>query len=151
MLNSRGQAFDAFKLLIAAVVAGAILVILLSMIGGFTAVGSEPDQVMAQELNKVKRGGIASTSSSVVKFPEGNYYEADAIALQAGLNKGSVKFCCTYSGDSSDKCKNYEFDDEFFDCDEDVINEVTQTVSGKIRAYCPPNSGDCVIGFKSAR
>ena len=145
----KGQAFDAFKLLIAAVVAGAILVILLSMIGGFMPVGQDPLTVMGQELNRVKKGGVASTSTQVVMFAEGQEFTADAIAREAQVNLGNVKFCCDES--VSDKCTGYTFDSDSFDCSEDNL-VVNSQISGKIRASCPISSDEpCVIGFKVSR
>lgn len=156
MLNQKGQAFDAFKLLIAAVVAGAILVILLSMIGGFIQPGQDPVTVMAQELNKVKKGGVASTSKAVVQFSEGDEFSSDAIATAAGLNRGSLEFCCSGAEDSDGKCENYAFDDltsgvEAFICDGPNTVIVDQDIAGKIRAYCPLNEDKCIIGFRQAR
>ncbi len=159
----RGQAFDAFKLLIAAVVAGAILVILLSMIGGFVPVGQDPLTVMGQELNKVKKGGVASTSSQVVQFQEGQEFTANAVAKEAGLSTGQVQFCCTDGvTDLNNKCTStsgdvsYRFDAEdskasFEECSPQELI-VNSQISGKIRAYCPvESSAPCIIGFKVSR
>ncbi|MBN3037608.1 MAG: hypothetical protein JW834_04125 [Candidatus Diapherotrites archaeon] len=153
-MNKRGQAFDAFKLLIAAVVAGAILVILLSMINVIVPVGSEPDEVMAQTLQQVKQGGVTKTSQTVVQFVAGNGYESDAIAEKGGRNAGDVMFCC--SGVDSEKCEGYMFDDidgdnSFFECDE-PSGELTvlKDISGKVRAYCETSGESCIIGFKKA-
>ncbi len=147
----KGQAFDAFKLLIAAVVAGAILVILLSMIGGFVPVGQDPLTVMGQELNKVKKGGVASTSTQVVQFAEGQEFTADAVARSAGVNLGQVQFCCGSVDDVDGKCTGYEFSGDTFDCKEDDLT-VNSQISGKIRAYCPLSSEHpCIIGFKVSR
>ena len=149
----KGQAFDAFKLLIAAVVAGAILVILLSMIGGFVPVGQDPLTVMGQELNRVKKGGVASTSTQVVQFAEGQEYTADSVAREAQVNLGNVQFCCGSVDDTDGKCTGYSFDDQSdsFDCSPDDL-AVTAAISGKVRAYCPIDSSHpCVIGFKVSR
>ncbi|MCD6522768.1 MAG: hypothetical protein J7K68_03385 [Candidatus Diapherotrites archaeon] len=152
MLNQKGQAFDAFKLLIAAVVAGAILVILLSMIGGFMPVGQDPLTVMGQELNKVKKGGVASTSTAVVQFQEGQEYTADAVAQEAGINKGMVVFCCEGVDDPDGKCEGYMFDEheDAFECNGKTLT-VKQNIAGKVRAYCPIGEGKCIIGFKLTR
>ena len=112
----RGQAFDAFKLLIAAVVAGAILVILLSMIGGFVSPGQAPLTVMGQEMNKVKTGGVCSTSTLVVQFSAGEEISSDAVARQAGMNLGNVEFCAGSNDNIEDsQCTGYEFDDTYFE------------------------------------
>lgn len=147
----KGQAFDAFKLLIAAVVAGAILVILLSMIGGFVPVGQDPLTVMGQELNKVKKGGVCSTSSQTVQFGEGEEYSADAVAREAGINLGQVQFCSTGVEDTEGKCSNYMFDEEqSFDAQPDSLI-VDSQISGKVRACCPIGDDPCVVGFRVSR
>jgi len=150
----KGQAFDAFKLLIAAVVAGAILVILLSMIGGFVAPGQAPLTVMGQELNKVKKGGVASTSSQIVQFSEGEEFSSDAVAREASVNLGQVEFCCSGVDDADSKCDGYFFDEEeseSFECDADTV-VVNKAIAGKVRAYCPISSDHpCIVGFKISR
>jgi hypothetical protein len=93
MLNERGQAFDAFKLLIAAVVAGAILVILLGIIRTIIPVGQDPITIMGQELTKVKEGGVGTVSTTTVEFNPGTDISANAVARAAGINDGDVKFC----------------------------------------------------------
>lgn len=155
MFGSKGQAFDAFKLLIAAVVAGAILVILLGIISGITNPQQEPPQVMKQLVQSVRGGGVAKISSQVVTFKTGEIYEADGIATSAGLNIGDVVFCC---GGVSQKCGggDYDFDStdnsQFFTCSGTEGSEISVdgTVTGKIRAYCWDENEKCTVGFKKA-
>lgn len=153
MINKKGQAFDAFKLLIAAVVAGSILVILLNIIGGITLTTQEPVQVMGQEMSSVSAGGICSISTNVVEFTRGTTIQSDAVAVKAGMNEGSVKFCCSSDVGVGDDCNGYEFseEDEAFNCEEDNLG-IDEDIHGNIRACCPTTQGDpCVIGFRMAR
>lgn len=64
MLSSRGQSFDVFQLLIAAIVAGAILVILLNIITIITPPGSN---IAADATSLVKTGLTSSYGSPVHK------------------------------------------------------------------------------------
>ncbi|MFC2174413.1 hypothetical protein ACFLQ2_00900 [archaeon] len=150
----RGQAFDAFKLLIAAVVAGAILVILLNIIGGITIASEDPLRVMGQELKEVRGGGRASVSN-VVRFNEDEEFFANAVARAAELNEYSVGFCC--EGSSMSQCTGYEFSEAQFECTEGTATTeghlaVKSDVSGSIRAYCPSGRGElCSIGFRAER
>ncbi|MCD6523113.1 MAG: hypothetical protein J7K68_05175 [Candidatus Diapherotrites archaeon] len=120
-----------------------------------TVYGEHPLTIMGQELNKVRMGGVASTSTAVVQFQEGVEYEADAIAEEVGMNGGMVVFCCDgadYGSDDSEaKCENYMFTDhDAFECDGETLT-VNQNIAGRVRAYCPIGDGKCIIGFKVAR
>ncbi len=148
MINKKGQAFDAFKLLIAAVVAGSILVILLQIIAGITITTKKPVRVMGQEMSSVSAGGMCSVSNNKVEFTKGTQIKSDAVAKKAGMNTGSVEFCCR----GEDDCEGYVFKDEQgFDCGVDKLG-VDEDIQGNIRACCPITQGeDCTIGFKRAR
>lgn len=145
MLNQKGQAFDAFKLLIAAVVAGSILVILLQIIGGITIATQKPARVMSQEMSTVKSGGMCSTSSSVVKFSEGTMLTANAVAEEAGMNPGTVEFCCSSTTDTQGCTDEYAFGDGF-DCSSGSLT-VEKALNGNVRACCL-GGGNCTIGFQ---
>ncbi len=149
MINKKGQAFDAFKLLIAAVVAGSILVILLQIIAGITITTKKPVRVMGQEMSSVSAGGMCSVSNNKVEFTKGTQIQSDAVAVKAGMNKGSVDFCC---GGNGYKCGEYGFGSEQgFDCGGGQLM-INQDIQGNIRACCPIEQGEsCTIGFKAAR
>jgi len=99
----KGQAFDTFKLLIAAVVAVAILGILLTIMSGIVVPGAEPQRVIGEQLTKgiefphstfvsqVKAGFKGGTSLSPLSF-------TDALG-----GTGKVTFKC--SNDLSSICK----------------------------------------------
>ncbi len=109
MFGHRGQAFDAFKLLIAAVVAGAILVIILSMLGGFVTPGGDPITVMAQTVQQLRGSPYSGmTSTQVVTFSKGTI-SAAAIWTKAGTNPGSVGFCGGSCGDDACGEGKYSF------------------------------------------
>lgn len=160
MLGRKGQAFDAFKLLIAAVVAGAILVILLGMLGGFITPAGDPVNVMSQSISKVKGApGAGSVSAQTVQFKEGDIVSATAVETKAGVNRGDVGFCAPEgeSGACDSACKSgsneYSFPDDFF-TDSDTESVVADTdVSGKVRVYnCAKVDEDephYWIGFKA--
>jgi hypothetical protein len=133
----RGQAFDAFKLLIAAVIAGAILVILLNILGGITITTQEPKQVMVQMIGTVKGSpGSGSVSQQVVKFTPGTEIGADGIASSAGVNPGSIKFC-TEGGPEEPCCReDYKFTDETFTgSSPESLTVGEPALSGKVRVY----------------
>ena len=152
MINNRGQAFDAFKLLIAAVIAGAILVILLGMLSGFINPSANPLDTMANTLQQVK-AGAAKTSPQIVSFEEGDGYIANGVAGKANMGQDTIQFCCTSTTGLEGCSDTYAFDrsdfSDFFTCT-DTDLDVIQSVSGKIRAFCPVNPNDvCVVGFVS--
>ena len=160
LLNKRGQAFDAFKLLIAAVVAGAILVIILSMLGGFITPGGDPVTVMAQSVQSVRGApGSGTVSSQIVQFQKGQVISTTAIETKAGVNEGTVHFCGVEGDQNSDSgscgsaCPDaYSFNPEntkdFFSTgtnDNSQYIKAENKVSGKVWVYnC---GGDYYIGF----
>jgi len=97
-LNQKGQAFDVFKLLIAAVVAVVILTLLLSIIGGIGIIGQGDPGEEAQTLIKdlvSSRGKVGtsqevtfSTNTSInvrgIAQAAGGQLEDDAVCLSAG-------------------------------------------------------------------
>ena len=161
MFGFKGQAFDAFKLLIAAVVAGSILVIILSMLGGFITPGGSPVTVMAQTVQGLRTSPDAGTvSSQVVQFQKDSVISTKSVESKAGINPGTVFFCIgkgQASGgtngatpDCSDMdtaCpEGYSFSSNYFDVSSGANTvRATQKVSGKIWVYnC---DGSFFIGF----
>lgn len=99
----KGQAFDTFKLLIAAVIAVAILGILLSIMSSIVVPGAEPQRVIKEQL----REGVEfpkSTFLSQVKanFKSGTGFSADSFKDALG-GTGTIKFYC--SDDLTGVCK----------------------------------------------
>ena len=154
MFNEKGQAFDAFKLLIAAVVAGAILVIILGMLQGFIVPVGQPMHVMTQGISTVSKAtGSGTVSPQRVQFVKGDILSSEGISDQAGVNKGTVCLCSkTFAetdadfistGDSTTKCdSNYYFTATFFtvtgSCftgDNLMTLTAKEDANGKIRVY----------------
>lgn len=91
----KGQAFDTFKLLIAAVVAVAILGILLTIMSGIIVPGAEPQRVIGEQITK----GIEfphSTFVSQVKagFKGGTILSPSSFTDSLG-GTGRVAFTCS--------------------------------------------------------
>jgi len=158
MFNDKGQAFDAFKLLIAAVVAGTILVIILGMLQGFIVPVGEPMHVISQGISSVKQArGSGTVSPQRVQFVEGDVISTDGIADQAGVNRGTICFCggtASPPADTTSCPTGYGFDTSFFDVEGtcgDADNPMSVTankdVNGKIRIY--NNDGKYIIGFNT--
>ena len=96
----RGQAFEVFRLLIAAVIAGAILMVLLNVLGGLTITTQDPDDFVKQAIKSMAAEGGAKTSNTIV-FKSGMmvnlYAAADAAVIDhscVGADVGSTKWSC---------------------------------------------------------
>lgn len=99
MLNEKGQAFDAFKLLIAAVVAVVILGIILSMLQSFFLPGGDPTSVMAQQVQNLKNAiGSGKLSTQLVQFKKGDAIATKGVWTTAGVNPRTVHFCGINNG-----------------------------------------------------
>lgn len=105
----RGQAFEVFRLLIAAVIAGAILMVLLNVLGGLTITTQDPDDFVKQAVKSMASEGGAKTSNTIV-FKKGMmvnlYAAADAAVIDhscIGAVKNNTNWSCsdgicTYDG-----------------------------------------------------
>lgn len=80
----RGQAFEVFRLLIAAVVAGAVLMILMNILGTITGPATNPQDVAVQLVKKYI-DTTGEEESSVLTFQRGKVIMASAIARQVGV------------------------------------------------------------------
>jgi len=99
----KGQAFDTFKLLIAAVVAVAILGILLSIMSGIVIPGAEPQRVIGEQLSKAVEFPLSTFVSQVkAGFKSGTIFSPDSFKDSLG-GTGNVKFDC--SPDVATVCK----------------------------------------------
>jgi hypothetical protein len=84
----KGQAFDTFKILIAAVVAVTILGLLLGILNLIRPLNTDPDNLIQQQLQKAyNRQGNTYTSDSNAQFTHGLEYAGAAFKAQLG---GSV-------------------------------------------------------------
>lgn len=131
MFGNKGQAFDTFKLMIAAVIAVAILGILLAILSGIIFPGQDPATMMKQQLQQATQypGSIFVSQTQAdfkagVQYVQGSFadvlggagYKVDFICgviVRSGCTTGTnivtisgdfkavVKACCT----SSNQCK----------------------------------------------
>ncbi len=85
----RGQAFEVFRLLIAAVVAGAILMVLLGLLQNLITPTTDPQTAAAQLVKKYATyGGTGATD--YIQFRKGMAIDAAAIAREAYLDPSCV-------------------------------------------------------------
>lgn len=100
----KGQAFDTFKLLIAAVIAVAILGILLSIMSGIILPGADSQQVIGEQLKKASQFPHSTfISQAKASFQAGNYLSASSFTDALGGSSVTIAFQC--SDDLSDACK----------------------------------------------
>ena len=126
----RGQAFDTFKLMIAAVIAVAILGILLGILGGITPQVGDPGNLIKQQLGKgYQLPGIVYASQQKANFKAGTRIRSDAFSDVLG-GTGEVKFYCNerLAAGSSPRCQvtggtarsgisfTADFDEDIFVC-----------------------------------
>lgn len=83
----RGQAFEVFRLLIAAVVAGAILMVLLQILGGFVIPTQNPQNVAVQYVKNNRTYGGTSTTLDPITFKRGTTIDLRAVAREAAVSK----------------------------------------------------------------
>jgi hypothetical protein len=131
----RGQAFEVFRLLIAAVVAGAILMVLLGLIQNLVTPTTDPQTAAAQLVKKFSRyGGTGSTD--LIDFRKGMAIDAKAIAREAYLDPECVKVSVAQELSG-------------FNCSDNVC-EYDNTVGTKARIKVKCDEGipknDCEIG-----
>ena len=129
----RGQAFEVFRLLIAAVIAGVILMVLLSILGGLTPATQDPDGFVRQTVGSLAATGGIRTLTGVI-FKPGSYVDLQAAAHAGVLDVDCVKGVSNAGWD----CDNTNHICEY--------NAGTKT-RGSITVRCdPPSSGklgDC--------
>ncbi len=104
MAMLKGQAFDVFKLLIAAVVAGSILLILLQVLGGIDFLNEKDPNKEASNLVKNGVNSIASPQfAKDIRFKESMSMSSKTIATKSeGLDESQI--CVLVSG----KVPNYD-------------------------------------------
>lgn len=110
MINEKGQAFDAFKLLIAAVVAGAILVIIIGILRPESWFFTDPATEITNLIHQVKTTPGHASPGNVVTFRVGETYTHDGLASSAQMNKGAVFFCVANDWPRGNTIKDYNFD-----------------------------------------
>jgi hypothetical protein len=129
----RGQAFDTFKLLIAAVVAIAILGILLGILSGIILPGADPETIIGQQLTRAYQyEGSTFVSPANANFRSGVSYSSASFTDKIGGAYASIKFqCSTELKGSSPVCKEVGTNSDRVDIKGDF--------TAKISACCEPN------------
>lgn len=128
-LNQKGQAFSTFQLLIAAVVALAILVLLLNIIGSLPTPGTTKPQAEAVNLIKsqINSPSELRTSSNAVNFTKEDSLNSKSIANSSGVVTSSQ--ICVSMGDFFN-----ETDTDFIDTNPNKTGDIVQyRGSGQLR------------------
>ncbi len=138
----RGQAFEVFRLLIAAVIAGAILMVLLNVLGGLTITTQDPDDFVRQAVKSMAAEGGAKTSNTII-FKPGMMVNLKAAAGAATIGSDCVK---ADTGSVSG-----------WSCSDGICSYQGPKIRGYIQVVCnPPDSGSgdcpivCTVTFKKA-
>ena len=85
----KGQAFEVFRLLIAAVVAGAILMVLLQILGGFVTPTQDPQKVAAQFVKDLSTYGGTKVSDPIT-FKKNTTIDLGAVSREAAVPEDCV-------------------------------------------------------------
>ncbi len=106
-MDQKGQTFDVFKLLISAVIAIAILVILMNILGGIPGIGSDNPEKLAEDTVRGKLNSIGSPGFvNKVVFKKDDTISARSIALKSeALSEGQV---CVLVGSKTPNNKSFE-------------------------------------------
>ena len=131
----RGQSFDVFKLLIAAVIAVAILGILLAIIEQIIPPGQEAVNVAKQQLNSALLSPCAPLPSDTVSFKAGEGWVKASFEMGTGQRISSLVTLCEQS----------LIDNELFECNEGAtLSRTLKDFSGGISAQCD-SEGNCAL------
>ena len=129
----RGQAFEVFRLLIAAVVAGAILMVLLNVLNIIKPPSTNPkDAVKTLIQSYIDTGG---GNGQEVEFQQGEIIDVKGIAMSLGLSPESVcvnPTTTTFQNAIKSAGTNLCGESSMFECDR--TNE-TITYKGTARRY----------------
>ncbi|MEM3412229.1 MAG: hypothetical protein QW735_00825 [archaeon] len=129
----KGQAFDTFQLMIAAVVAVMILAILLSILGGITVPGQEFDTTVAALLQSAANSPCnIQKSSTPVKLKTGTSYSARSSKFVEAAGK-DIEFECASN-----------INNNIANCDENTFSP-QKNVPVDVYAVCGTNK--CVVGI----
>lgn len=138
--KSRGQAFDTFKLMIAAVVAVAILGILMGILGSINIIGTGFDDAVRDLLPKANRApGSVFPSGTEVSFTKDAIFTG---ASYKSLLGGTVPVYieCKGTAASSQLCKASGTDGV----------TISANFKQKIYAKCKADNSKCCVGISSA-
>ncbi len=111
-LGSRGQAFDVFKLLIAAVIAGAILLILLQIIGGLGPIGTQdPNEIASNQVKgKINNPGLAVTVDATFSRDNPSIVAKTVASKAVGLSANQI---CVQVSPNAPNFSNFKVDNDF--------------------------------------
>lgn len=134
----RGQAFDVFKLVIAAAVGMIILGLLLSILGGIRPPGGDPVSVTQNLLRDAYFQGIQRTSPSPVTFTAGTKFNKGSLVSGTGIPSGEITIGCP--GITGGE----------LDCPGDSV-EAIRDITVKVVVNCLSTSTPrCTISYESA-
>lgn len=119
----KGQAFDTFKLMIAAVVAVAILGILLGILRGLTPTITDPLSATQQLVRDAYTGGISKRYPNPVVFTADSEYPLSSLIKGSGIPEKYVALCC-------------ETDKEDIDCSGGSVVVGSSDINVKIKVDC---------------
>lgn len=145
----RGQAFEVFRLLIAAVVAGAVLMVLLNILGVIRPPSTDPGDAIKTLLQKyIETGG---GSAQEVEFVPPITVNVKTIAENLGYPEDSV---CVNSNKVGNMLGGTSLcGSAGFECDNDKISYTGRTRrKAKVAVYCEAGvctggeSMQCVVG-----
>lgn len=136
----RGQAFDTFKLMIAAVVAVAILGILLGILGGISFSGQGFGNTAKSLLSTCSRNPVlVKPSAGQVNFQGGTIYPESMFTTASGGR--SVKFMCNQSLINNGICSVASNPNQL---------QINKNFHTKIKVCCDTDTtGTCEIGISS--
>ena len=99
-MNNSGQAYSAFKLLIAAIVAVAILAILIPILMNIVIPGNDIQTVTTQMIQKQKDMPGGLDTQGPVKFSPGTNLAPSALVGNSGLSADQI---CLHKGELADR------------------------------------------------
>ncbi|MCD6230093.1 MAG: hypothetical protein J7K00_04855 [Candidatus Diapherotrites archaeon] len=134
----KGQAFDTFKLLIAAIVAISILGVMMGIIGGTTLPGSDPNHEIKSKLSSAVINAGNTVTTSTIKFKFGDTYCITALKGNSGLDDDQIDFDVQHNGI------------EISPDDSKCIQAKSTDVNGRAAIKCDPSTATCTITIKPA-
>ncbi|MBN2067566.1 MAG: hypothetical protein JW744_03805 [Candidatus Diapherotrites archaeon] len=125
-MDSKGQAYSVFKLLIAAIIAVAMLYILMSIIGLIVPPGNDVQNYAKQMIQKQKDLLGAMDTSPAVSFNAGTSLATKALVGNSGLTSDQI---CIHKGDFATN-QNLSL------AGNSIVNGGTSNLSVKARVVC---------------
>ncbi|NMA44838.1 MAG: hypothetical protein GX950_03455 [Candidatus Diapherotrites archaeon] len=152
MINSKGQAFSVFELLIAAIVAVTILFVLLPIIGGIIM----PSGKALDEISKTitsNSNGLQTTQAFT--FEPRETIRASMLASKGGIDECAIFFDTSkFEGGSGNKLVaqvNMDTPDGGMSCTSKVINQINSPVRAKATIICAVSPAELGAMIKDAQ